>query len=325
MASIYTHKTGYRAQVAVNGIKKTKTFRTKREASAWASAMETDLRSVANLPASERHTLQDAFAKYAEEEAPKHKGERWEVIRLKLIATQLDATKPIGLVTATDLSVWRDARLKQVSQSSVLRELKLLGSVFEVARLEWKWISVNPVRDVKKPRASEHRERTISWRETKAQLKAMGYSHKQRVTSVRHAAAVLFMLALRTGMRAGELCGLTWDRVYPKYCRLVETKNGKGRSVPLTPKAERLLEKMRGWDEDSVFAIKPESLDAVFRRYREKTGLTGYTFHDARHTAATRMAKKVDILTLCKIFGWSSTKMALVYYNPKAEDIADLL
>ncbi len=49
------------------------------------------------------------------------------------------------------------------------------------------------------------------------------------------------------------------------------------------------------------------------------------TFHDTRHTAATWMAKKVDVITLCKIFGWTDPKMAMVYYNPKASDIADLL
>lgn len=34
------------------------------------------------------------------------------------------------------------------------------------------------------------------------------------------------------------------------------------------------------------------------------------------------MARKVDALTLCKIFGWKNASMALVYYNPTAQDIA---
>jgi len=86
-----------------------------------------------------------------------------------------------------------------------------------------------------------------------------------------------------------------------------------------------LIERMRGWDETLVFGLKSASLDALFRRYRERAGLSGFTWHDARHTAATRLAGRVDVLTLCKIFGWSSTKMALTYYNPSASDIARML
>jgi hypothetical protein len=37
------------------------------------------------------------------------------------------------------------------------------------------------------------------------------------------------------------------------------------------------------------------------------------------------LAPRVDVLTLCKIFGWSSTTQALTYFNPKAADIAERL
>ena len=33
----------------------------------------------------------------------------------------------------------------------------------------------------------------------------------------------------------------------------------------------------------------------------------------------------VDVLTLCKIFGWKDPKFAMIYYNPKPSDIAKLL
>ena len=82
---------------------------------------------------------------------------------------------------------------------------------------------------------------------------------------------------------------------------------------------------MRGWDDELVFGLKAASLDALFRRYRVQAGLEGFTFHDSRHTAATMLAKKVDVLTLCKIFGWKDTKQSLTYYNPTSSSIAALL
>jgi integrase len=63
----------------------------------------------------------------------------------------------------------------------------------------------------------------------------------------------------------------------------------------------------------------------MFRRAKKRADIDNVHFHDARHTAATWMCNKVDVLTLCKIFGWKNTSQALTYYNPKAGDIAKRL
>lgn len=330
MASILAVKSGFRAAVYVRGVRDTKQFRTKREAVAWAAARETELRTLPPGPEATalKHTLQDAFDKYFDEVAPTHKGEKWEQVRLLKFGREIPASKKrIAEVTTTDLAAWRDSRLKTVAASSVLREIKLLGSVFEVARKEWRWIGTNPVRDLKKPRAPEHRKRTVSAKEILSLFRAMGYSPNKPIRTVAQAVAGAFYLALRTGMRAGELAALRWEHIHEKHCHLPSVKSMglRTRDVPLSAKAKRVVEGMRGWDEETVFGLKSQTLDALFRRYRERAGLSGFTFHDSRHTAATWMAKKVDVLTLCKIFGWSSTTMALVYYNPKAADIADRL
>ncbi|EKD22548.1 MAG: integrase family protein [uncultured bacterium] len=80
----------------------------------------------------------------------------------------------------------------------------------------------------------------------------------------------------------------------------------------------RTIERMRGYDETLVFGLKSQSLDAMFRKYRNRAGLVGFTFHDSRHTAATRLAQHLHVLDLCKMFGWTNTTRALVYYNPTA-------
>lgn len=65
-----------------------------------------------------------------------------------------------------------------------------------------------------------------------------------------------------------------------------------------------------------------QTVDALFRRARDRAGLSGFTFHDARHTAATRLAGKLDVLTLCKVFGWTNPAQAMAYYNPSPGEIA---
>ena len=150
-------------------------------------------------------------------------------------------------------------------------------------------------------------------------LRQLGWSRKP-CRSVSQAVGNAFLFALLTGARAGEICGIEWATVQADQC-LVDGKTGK-RALPLTPAARRCIELMRGFDDVLVFGIKSQTLDALFRRARDRAGLSGFTFHDARHTAATRLAQRLHVLDLCRVFGWSNTTRALTYYNPAAGDIA---
>lgn len=325
MASIKRHKDGWRAWVCIKGTRDSEKFRTRREAEAWAGRRETELREEQATAPTTRHTVQDLLLRYLEEVTPKKRN----VFEGKSInfwlAHPLFPSGKLSSITPDHFALWRDYRAKTVKAGTILREFSLLGDIFETARREWHWIKENPIRDVKKPSAPQHRDRVISRQEIRAMLVVMRYSPRLPIRSLTGAVAVCFLLALRTGMRAGELCGLTWDRVHESYCRLPVTKTTP-RDVPLTKKAMRLIEKMRGFDDVQVLGgLKTASLDALFRKYREQAGLEGFRFHDTRHTAATRLAPKVDVLTLCKIFGWSNPKMAMVYYNPTAADIAKRL
>lgn len=320
MAYIAIHKNGYRAQVSTLGVRDSQVFRTKREASAWASARETEIRAKGRLPVGERYSIRDLLTKYLEEVVPKHKGSARETNAVNFILKGLGDKAQVAVGKAEPvIAEYRDARLRSVKEATVLRELKVLGSAFEEARAEWKWITANPIRGLRKPVSSPHRDRVLTWSEIRALLQRMGYPRK--TTGV----ALAFLLALRTGMRQGEICKLTRDRIFEKHIFLDETKT-KPRQVPLSKKARRIMAKVLARKKTGpVIGMQAATLSHLFVRYRKDIGLDGVTFHDARHTAATWMAKKVDVLTLCKIFGWTDPKMAMVYYNPKASDIADLL
>jgi len=325
MASIKPYKNGYRAQVYVLGQRDSDIFRTLREANAWAAARETELRANAKKSPQEKRTLRELFEKYRDEVSPTKDGSRWEIVRINKFLkkeSKLPIELPLIDCTSEVLGVWRDAQT--ISAGSIIRELGVMSGIFEYARRELKWISENPVADVRKPKHPDHREVTITRRQIKLMLRALGYSPLSRIKTSSQSVAVLFLVALRTGMRAGELCNLTWDKVHERHCVLPKTKTTP-RDVPLSKKAVRLFNKMRGFDKKSVFRVTSTTRDVLFRQARDKAKLKGFTFHDARHTAATWISRKVDVLTLCKIFGWSDTKQALVYYNPKAHDVSAML
>jgi len=281
-----------------------------------------ELRQVAATPAADRHTLRQVLHRYADEVTPTKRGNAKEALRLRAFERQLlPLDAPISKLATSDLAAWRDDRLKVNARGSVLRDISLLSAVLETARRDWGWLTTNPMADVRKPAQPDHRERVIAPWEVRRMLRAMSHNPRQ-VRTVSQAVACCFLVALATGMRAGELCGLRWADVLGTHCHLAMTKNGSYRDVPLSPVAQRLIERMRGWDAVLVFGLTSQTLDALFRKCRQRAGLDGFRFHDSRHTAATRMAGKLNVLELCRVFGWRKTDQALTYFNMGPADLA---
>ncbi len=352
MASITSTKTGFRAQIYLKGIRKSKTFTTKREATQWARKEEFEIDKDAKAQVEDRYTLRDALAKYRDEVSPENAGEHWEVLRINAFLNHpawLPLDQKIGLVEPKDFESFCKERSKTVKDSTILREIGILSAIMESARKSWKWIKINPVHDAKKPIEADDRERLITRLEIKKLLREFDYHPTAtRISSITQSISVTFLLALRTGMRSGDMTSLTWDDVHPRHILVKVDKNGrkkkKGRNVPLSKKAVRLVEKMRGFDKKSVFAVDPRTRDARFRDIREQAGLAirlpdgsidkdkTLTFHDSRHTAATWIAASFKsnkditaqqaIFDMCKIFGWTDPKRALKYYNPNPNDMA---
>ena len=57
----------------------------------------------------------------------------------------------------------------------------------------------------------------------------------------------------------------------------------------------------------------------------DRIGITDLTFHDTRHEATTRLAKKLHVLDLARVTGHSNINELMTYYNKDARELADLL
>jgi len=313
------------------GARESGTFDTKREAEDWQARRKTELKSIAKGRAGEVKTLGDALRKFRDEVSPTHKGGRWETMRIEAMLRRPDVPSqlPLGRVLPDHIIKWRDARMKEVSPGAVLREMNLFGSVLGYAVREWRWITRSPMTEVRRPPSPKHRERLITRDEIKGMLRQLGYHPGKLPMTITAQVGYAFMIALRTGMRASEIVDLTWDRVHSKWVTLIETKNGDARDVPLSRKTVKLFERMRGINDVTVFMLGTGTREALFRMARDRAGLSGFTFHDARHTAATRIGATVGqpgrltFPEFCKAFGWRDPKHALIYVNPSAASLAD--
>jgi len=260
----------------------------------------------------------DLLDRYARERSMAKRGARWEVIRIEKLRRDPLAAIALGDLCAAAFADWRDRRLREVAPASVAREMQLMSAVLTVARREWQLIPVNPMSDVRVPSRPPARDRLPTDDEL-ARLALMATDDLSRAGA---RAFHAFRFAMETAMRAGEICGLTWDRIdlNRRVARLVRTKNGHAREVPLSIEAVRLLEALP--KADPVFGLTPPRLDALWRKLRDAAAIEGLTFHDSRHAAITRLARRLDVLALARMVGHRDLRQLQVYYNESAEDMA---
>ena len=310
---------GRRVQVMVNGQRASKVCYSREEAIAWEAQKRAELQALAGGQ-SITHTVRDVFDRYAREVSPTKRGHRWEMVRLGFLSRDQLADVRLSDLNATHLAQWRDRRLRDVSGSTVNRDLNLISHCFAIARDEWGWIKESPTTGVRRPKEAPPRETLITDDQINLILIACSYADGRLVESIMQRVAAVFLFAIETAMRAGEICGLGPSDVTGRVARLPMTKNGFARDVPLSTKAMELLSAV-----DGNFGLTPGQLDINFRKARERAGITGITFHDTRHLAITRLSKKLDVLDLARMTGHRDIRQLLRYYNAPASETAKRL
>ena len=157
-----------------------------------------------------------------------------------------------------------------------------------------------------------------------------------------------FYTELTTGLRRGELCGLTWedfdgDDGILKVRRTIhapkggvleagDTKTYAGQRTILLPYSttqllrERKTAVLTEWIfPDPLFPERPVNPGSAYRRLKEllrQAGLPSIRFHDLRHTFATHaLASGVDAKTLSGILGHTKASFTLDTYTHVTGDM----
>jgi len=337
MAYIRKATNGWQAQIELKGVRKSITLPRKADVVAWAAAEETAIRACAMGKFPSR-TLAEAFREYELKVSKKNRGSRAESLRFAKFERLFPelATKVLHKIDEVDIANWRNARLEKVKPNTVLREAAQLRSVFTVAAKEWKWCALpTPFASVRLPAKPRGRRERWSWSQVRMMLRHMRYRRGVAPHMVMQQVAYAFLLAEHTAMRASEVLGLARSnndlerRVYTLVHH--KTMDAEGpRYVPYTRRAARIMhvlaEAAKAAGRDRYFTISAGSLDANFRKAKKQLLLDGLHFHDSRADALTRMARKVDVMTLARISGHRDLQQLLeTYYRETAAEIAKRL
>lgn len=338
----------FHVQVRMAGFPaRTASFATRRLAERWAKTIEAEMiegKHFRNVEA-RRRTVAEAIDRYVREELPKKIDnspagrlawwrERIGHLKLAVITPALIAEYRGKLETEPYVrakphlkhSILRGQKAPEYPRSAgtVRHYLNALSGVLTVARREWRWISHNPFDGVSRPGPGRKSVRFLS-EEERTRLLAQTAKAPQLHTFV--------VLALSTAARAGELWNLNWSDVDLKDGRLLlrKTKNGQPRTAWVHGEALRLLTehgKVRRLHDERVF------VSAMGKRYRyhepfvaacEAAGVSSFTFHGLRHSAATYLAREgATEQQLKAIGGWKSNVVSR-YVHLAAEDARAVL
>lgn len=275
--------------------------------------------------------------------------------------------KLIGNVSQLELQLYFDSLAKTLAPASLATVRYLFSSCFQKAtRLGV--IPRNPVRFTDPPRLKKPELRILDEADVEKILevakdgnyKAPLHGEARKYTL--HRNYLILLLAAASGMRIGEILGLTWSCVdfdgarievrhslqfLPKNKKLKEPKNGKPRvaAIPHPVAAE-----LRKWkEEQDAFAGKfrgifVNSMDLVFTNQKgncingnyftgcffseicKAAGVEGARFHDLRHFwASSALSKGVNIVAVSSQLGHSNTNITFQRYTHVLERSRDEL
>lgn len=268
---------------------------------------------------------------------PKVKGSTYASYKNKMdvhVLPQIGAVK-LQKLKQTDIKFLLKQMDKTLKASSIRSIFSVLKNCITKA-VSVNLLNDNPCIGVELPKARKQTVKALSTKDQERLIKEINSS--QKFFSI--------TLALQTGLRIGEICGLKWTDIDFENSFLwvnrtvlrIQTDDNSGRKteiIEMTPKSnnsqrkipitdslkEKLLELQKISTSEYVIsnkhkALEPRTIAYRFQMIRKKIGLENFSFHSLRHTFATRCLEAGgNIATISSLLGHSSTKMTLDCYT----------
>ena len=207
--------------------------------------------------------------------------------------------KTLQEITSLDVEKYKQKRIKEVSPSTVNREMTCLKTIFNKAK-EWGKIKENQISSVKLFKVQNARLRYLEKEEIARLIQACPGYLKAIVT-----------VALNTGMRKGEILSLKWPDIdfRNRLIYVLQTKNREIREIPMNDIVFRILLKVRKNPKSPYVFCKKEgspyrNITGGFTNALKRARIRDFRFHDLRHTFASHLVMAgIDLKTVQELLG----------------------
>jgi integrase len=339
VAAIQKRGKKYRVRVIRRGFPtQSKTFITHADALRWSRNIEIEMDRGEFKPYEAQRTrrvdkstlFQEAADHYQKTHSIHKKIVRCETSRLNILIKRW-GDLPIVEVDKSSIIALRDDLLKMGRSGETINHyFNTISKLFQMLNDEWELDIVNPIKGIKRMPPSQGRTKRVNLEVEALLVTACDQLSLPLLRSI-------IKFAIQTGMRRGEIMGLTWEDIdLPnRKAYLHQTKNGEPRQVPLTRQAMAVLEGLSR-DEELAFPMGMDALRSQFRRIRSyakgqwiRVGVNPFDdlrFHDLRHEALSRLSDLgLNVIELSNISGHRTLGMLKRYTHPSHEAICKKL
>jgi len=315
----------WRAQVRRKGYEQQSAyFARKTDAERWARDVESKIDAGKHLTGAEskKHSVAELIDRYCLEVLPHKKSAKDQHQQLGVWKKLLgdlrlsEVTTDRILAARKSISKHTGRSTDRVSNGTINRYWAAMSHVFEVASREYGWLEQNPMNRVKKLKEPRGRVRFLDAGERSALFDACAASKNRYLETI-------VLIALTTGMRRGEILGLTWDRINLETGLVIieEPKNGQRRSNHILKIIRDRLEAIKentaiqsGFVFPNRNGLKPIDIKSAWYTAVKDAGLEDFRFHDLRHTAASYIAMDGGTVPeIAAVLGHKSFQMASRY------------
>jgi len=227
--------------------------------------------------------------------------------------------KKLSEISPNDID---DFKLKRIGEGvkpiSINRDLSVVKALFNYGWRNKRFYGRNPVTLAGLIPTESMRERILTFAEEGKLIENSPPYLKD-----------IIKIALNTGMRQGEILSLLWDWVDLENNIILlpqtHTKSKKQRLIPINSVVRSiLLERKIKWavsefvfPNSSDYSKHLKEVKKSFKTACRLSGITGLTFHDLRHTCATRLVEaNIPLHAVTKLLGHSSVKVTERYSHP---------
>jgi integrase len=247
--------------------------------------------------------------------------------QLELLKAEFGEETPLAEITASRISAYKAKRLaavrkigegeaaveRRLTAAAVNRPLALLRHLLRLAHEEWETID-----NVPRIRLEKEPQGRLRWLTQQEITRLLDACTKSKNKELRPAVIV----ALNTGLRRGELLGLTWERVDLSrgVIRLELTKSGRRREVPMNDDSYRALVGLGPKGDGRVF--KTHYIQTAYNNAVEAAELDDVNFLTLRHTFASwAVMRGVTLKELQELLGHASLTMTMRYAHLAPEHL----
>ncbi|NEZ46532.1 site-specific integrase [Clostridium niameyense] len=232
--------------------------------------------------------------------------------------------KEMSKITSLDIQRIVDKTTKEgINNNTIRYYVKRLNTLFRCAKEEYKIIDNIPIKNIKIGKPIPTRKKAL----TDAEIENLLESFKGDKYYL------LIFLAVNTGMRLGELLGLTWDNVDFKNNTLTVNKQWKkvkegtwgfgdvksknsNRTIPVSHTVIKELINHKNVININNRILNFKATNSVCSIVNGKLKKRGFdiTIHELRHTYATKLvANGIDFKTAAQILGHSVEQTLKTY------------